>query len=411
MTYDNDILDDPDFDLEALNEAVSTLTGKPLDPATLNGHLLVAYRRLLVRGIRSPYAPQSDMDDAFEEMRVAAPLMRMARVPQPAVRILATSFTGKSVGARDYVRKVKAELGESTRSVVYVKLDSDGSVKSLAADILRALGEPMPEGLQPDKRWARARKAIKDRKVDLMILDEFQRAGRRLTIHPVIAMKILDILDDCDCAIAFVGKLTAKNIFKATEDLGNRLDTPVSIGRLTWSAHAADFMKFADAFDQALVDAGIIAVKAGLGAPATAQLLLESSSGAIGQFSRIIETAVVNITRAGHATITRQDLSDAVEDWAVGNQRIDYNPFRAAGSVTTAANTKKAGVGSVKGAAGASNAAGPGGITDTAAEADTDHAADPSVQAWLSKADDADDDDDDDGDDAGFTDCEESAGD
>lgn len=327
MTHDNDILDDPDFDLDALNEAVSTSTGKPLDTATSSGHLLVAHRRLLVRGIRSPYAPQSDMEETFEEMRVCAPLLRAAAMPQPGVRILATSFTGKSVGARDYVRRVRGELTDGSASVVYVKLDSDGSVGSLASDILRALGEVRPESLTPDKRWARARRAIKERKVDLMILDEFQRAGRRLTIHPVIATKILDILDDGDCAIAFVGKLSARNIFKATEDLGNRLDTPVSIGRLTWTVHSAEFMAFADAFDQALVDAGIIDIKAGLGEPTTAQLLLEASSGAIGQFSRIIETAVINVTRAGHATITRQDLSYAVEDWAVGNQRIGYNPF------------------------------------------------------------------------------------
>ncbi|QXQ06234.1 TniB family NTP-binding protein [Sphingosinicellaceae bacterium] len=328
MTYEApDQLDDPDFDLDALQQRVSVLTGKPLDPTKLTGHLLVAYRRLIVRGIRSPYAPQTEMDETFEEMRVAAPLLRMARMPQPCVKILAPSYTGKSVGARDYVRRIKVALGESTASAVYVKLDSDGSVGSLAADILRALGEPRPESLTPDKRWARARRCIKDRKVDLMILDEFQRAGRRLTIHPVIATKILDILDDGDCAIAFVGKLKAKAIFKATDDLGNRLDTPVSIGRLMWGIHQAEFTAFADAFDEALVDAGVITSKAGLGAPVIAQLLLESASGLIGQFSRIIETAVINITRDGHSGITRQDLSDAVQDWAVGNERLAYNPF------------------------------------------------------------------------------------
>jgi hypothetical protein len=330
MSYQEpDLLDDPDFDLESLQEAVSTVTGKPFDPEKLTGHMLVAYRRLAVRRIRSPYTPQEEMDETFEEMRLAAPLLRMARMPQPAVRILAPSYSGKSVGARDFVRRTKAKLGETSTSAVYVKIDSDGSVGSLAADILRACGEPRPESLTPDKRWARARRCLKAHKVDLLILDEFQRAGRRLTIHPIIAMKILDILDDCDCAIAFVGKLKAKDIFKTTEDLGNRLDTPVSIGRLRWLRHGADFMKFADAFDQALVDAKVIRSKAGLGEPHMAQLLLESARGLIGQFSRIIETAVINITRAGHDSITRQDLSDAVHDWAIGNDRIDYNPFES----------------------------------------------------------------------------------
>ena len=383
--HNDDHRDDPDFDLEALNQTVSTLTGKPFDPEALSGHLLVAYRRLLVRAIRSPYAPQSEMDATFEEMRVGAPLLRVAGMPQPSVRVLAKSFTGKSVGARDYVRRTRAKLGDGSSSAVYVKLDSDGSVASLATDILRALNEPRPEGLNAEKRWPRARKAIKDRKVDLLILDEFQRAGRRLTIHPVIASKILDILDEGDCAIAFVGKLAAKAIFKATDDLGNRLDPSVSIGRLTWTAHSEAFIKFADAFDQALVDAKIVDIKAGLGKPATAQLLLEASSGAIGQFSRIVETAVVNITRAGHATITRRDLSDAVDDWAVGNERIDYNPFRGTAPVPAAA-----GAGSAKASAGKTTGCtakakrGAASGTGGAATDDAGDAADPEIQLWLS---------------------------
>jgi hypothetical protein len=326
MSHD-DSRDDPDYDLEALLSALSTLNGTPVDPGRLTGPLLLAYRRLQVRGIRSAYAPQTDMDDTFDEMRVAAPLLRMANLPQPGVRILAPSFSGKSVGALDYVKRVKSELGMSSSSAVYVKLDSEGSVGSLATDILRSIGEARPESLTPDKRWARARRSIKERRVDLLILDEFQRAGRRLTIHPVIAGKIFDIMDEGDCAVAFVGKLAAKKIFKATEDLGNRLDTPVSIGRLRWTSHAAEFMEFAGDFDQALVDCGATGGLANLGDRATAQLLLEAANGLIGQFSRIIETAVINITRAGRTLITRQDLVDAVDDWCIGNERIGYNPF------------------------------------------------------------------------------------
>ena len=90
-------------------------------------------------------------------------------MPQPAVRILAPSYTGKSVGGRDFVRRTKAKLGEASSSVVYAKLDSEGSVGSLAANVLRALGEPRPDGLAPDKRWARARRCLKGHEVDLLI--------------------------------------------------------------------------------------------------------------------------------------------------------------------------------------------------------------------------------------------------
>jgi hypothetical protein len=130
-----------------------------------------------------------------------------------------------------------------------------------------------------------------------------------------------------DAAVAFVGKLDAKKIFKATEDLGNRLDAPVSIGRLRWLTHSEQFMKFAGDFDAALQRSGVTSGPADLDDPEIAKLLLESARGLIGQFTRIIETAVINITRDGRTLITRQDLYNAVQDWCIGNERIGYNPF------------------------------------------------------------------------------------
>jgi len=137
-------------------------------------------------------------------------------------------------------------------------------------------------------------------------------------------------VDDGDCACAFLGKTSAEQVFASCPDLKNRLDAPVQMPRLMWINDSAEFMAFADAFDQALVDANITDIKSGFGEEDTAKLLLEASNGLIGQFSRIIETAVIAITRDGQQVITRQDLSDAVDDWAIANGRIGYNPFTQA---------------------------------------------------------------------------------
>lgn len=337
--------DDPDFDHEALLEAISTLNGSRIDPEKLTGPLLVAYRRLLVRGIRSPYFPHEQMHAAFDEMRIGAPLLRLSGTPQPGVRILAPSYCGKSVGARDYVRRVKAQPGTSPYSVVYAKLDADGSVGSLATDILRALGEKRPESLAAESRWARARRCLQQRGVDLLILDEFQRAGRRVTIHPVILSKLIEIMDGDEvipgqCSVAFIGKTEAKAIFKATGDMGNRLDAPVKLGRLLWAAHSEEFMQFAADFDQKLVDLKVTTGLAGLGSPALAEPLLEAANGTIGQFCRIVETAVIAITRAGRGLITRLDLSNAVQDWSIGNERIAKNPLALAAHGETIAHSR-----------------------------------------------------------------------
>lgn len=301
------------------------------DATTLAGTSLVAERRHRVRSIRVPFEPQEDFEKALDDLLETASLGRGQ--PMPGVRLLAPSFSGKSTVARKYAARALAEdcQPKGSMPVVYVKLDSEGSVSSLATDLLRAMRQPRPDSLTPPRRWERVRRKIRDLGVLLIIFDEFQRAGRRPTMHPVIAGKIMDLMEDeeCSCACAFVGKTDAKAIFKASSDLGNRLDSPVQMGRLLWADddHRKLFTDFADAFDQALVDKKVIVAKAGFASDEFAQLLLESSSGMIGQFCRIVETAVMAISRRGHDGITRDDLELAVEEWAIGNERIGYNPF------------------------------------------------------------------------------------
>lgn len=311
--FDNDARDDPD-----------------LDATPMRGSELVAIRRNIVRSIRVPFTPHQDMEIAFDELRFAA-LHGRGR-PLPGIRILAPSYSGKSTGVRDYIEKVMARGGhpEGSCTIAYAKLDTEGTVGSLATDILKALNVKRPESLTPQKRWERAREKIKEKQVQLFVLDEFQRAGRRPTISPVIAGKIMDIMEDGDCACAFIGKPDAKNIFKACPDLGNRLDAPVTMPRLNWaSEHDREmFIEFVAAFDRALKQQGATQVLSDLAAPGVAQLLLEASNGLIGQFCRIIETAVMAITRRGQEAITPDDLEAAVDEWSIGNDRIAYNPVR-----------------------------------------------------------------------------------
>lgn len=318
--------DDPDHDVEAIANAARCPTSQDEKSARRR---LIAERRLIVRGIHVPFAAQEELEDALDEAMDAVPGLREAGLPAPTLSALADSFSGKTSRAKRYIRNYYAnnEIEPGTVPIAYVKLDTDGTLGSLATDILIGTGEKRPASLTPANRWNRARQSIKDRKVSLMVFDEFQRAGRRPTLSPVIAGRILDIVDDGDCACAFVGKKDADRIFAACPDLENRLDAPVHMPRLRWSTDADEFMKFARDFDKALVAAGVTRIMSGLGRKQTAQLLLEASNGLIGQFSRIVETAVIMITREGNDVITQRDLSDAVEEWSIGNGRIGYNPF------------------------------------------------------------------------------------
>ena len=326
-----DYRDDPDHDAPVAPAIGHNSDDKAVSEKTRLRNL-IAERRVAVRSIHLPFEPQQDFVDALDEILSSAEALREAGLGQPAVVLLGSSFSGKSSQARIFVDETNNEHRangghEGGVRAVYVKLDPDGTIGSLAGDILTGLKVARPMSLSAAKRWERARSEIRKNHVSILIFDEFQRANRRPTISPIIAAKILDIMDDGDCAVAFVGKQDAKNIFDACPDLKNRLDSPVRIPPLRWDDDSDSFMEFADRFDQALVDADITETKSGFADENTAQLLLESANGFIGQFSRIIETAVIAITRESHKSITRQDLSNAVDDWSVANERIAKNPF------------------------------------------------------------------------------------
>lgn len=321
-----DHYDDPDHDQRAIFEVAS---GSEATERFSAERVLIAKRRVAIRSINLPFSQQEDLRDALDEAWCGADDLRTAGLPQPIVAGLGDSFFGKTTTVTGYAQGVRNryQSNEKPCPVIYTKVDTDGTVGSLATDILRGMGERRPDSLTPEKRWNRARQAIRDREISLLILDEFQRAGRRPTISPVIAGKLLDIADSGECALAFIGKHSSEQVFKSCPDLKNRLDAPVRMNPLRWDTDKAEFRTFVDRFDQALVDAGIIRIKSGFADEKIAQLLLEACRGSIGQFSRIIETAVIAITREGHEVITRQDLSDAVGDWSIPSGRINYNPF------------------------------------------------------------------------------------
>lgn len=293
----------------------------------------VAEARRRIGDISIPYSPQAELKMALDELRHTAALTKGR--PQRGVHLFGPSFAGKSTAAREHARHVLAEEGNRDESVpiAIATVDPEGSLASVATDILRALGEPRPDRGSAALRWERVWNSVPDRGVQVLVLDEFQRAARRPTMSPVIAAKIQDMMEAGLCAVAFLGLESAHDILRSASDLANRLDVPVSMNPLVW-ADPEDreiFSRFVERYDQALVTHGILATRSGLSDDrADLQLLHEASSGLIGHFCRIIETAAISVVRNQHHAISREDLADAVDDWAVANRRIGYNPYREA---------------------------------------------------------------------------------
>jgi len=289
----------------------------------------VAKVRVVVRSIIVPYEPQAETRAALTELLYTA--AASIGSPQPGVVLLSESYAGKSTGLKQFAIKVNGsgEWPSNEMPVVVATLDPEGTPASVATDILRGLNEPRPDRGSTEGRWERVRSKLATRRVKVLALDEFQRAGRRTSVSGVIAGKIQDIMDQGLCSCAFFGKTSAREIFKNCPDLVNRLDVPVQMPPLKWlrTEDAKLFTDFVEDFDQALQTAGVTTARSGFKEGDLPQLLLEASNGLIGIFCRIVETAVMAARRDGRTVIDRADLSQAVVDWGIGNGRVTRNPF------------------------------------------------------------------------------------
>lgn len=313
---------------------IAPATLRATDPGGSTGTCLlvegdVGAARMRLRSIVVPYEPQQEFLMAVRELASTAYHGRGS--PLPAVALFALSQSGKSTAAKEVARTInEASSGDASKYPIAVAtLNNDGRPAAVATSILRALGEKRPELGSETIRRERVFNAIEERQLQVLILDEFHRAGRRPTFSPVIAGFIQDLLDAGLCAVAFVGKAEAHEILKACPDLANRLDAPVRMEPLQWASEYDRrlFTKFVAAYDLALVEQGVLRFPVGFADGDMPQLLMEASQGLIGFFCRIVEEAVAAATRQRHDGLTRQDIANAVEDWGVGTGRIDYNPF------------------------------------------------------------------------------------
>lgn len=291
----------------------------------------VARARQLIGEISIPYPPQIELKVALDELRHTAVLTRGR--PQRGVHLFGPSFAGKTTAAREHSKHVLATEDHPPGAVpiALATIDPEGSLASVATDILRSLGEPRPDKGSAALRWERVWNSLPERKVQILVLDEFQRTARRPTMSPVIAAKVQDLMEGGLCAVAFLGLEKAHDVFHAASDLSNRLDVPVTMSQLQWAddADRQMFTDFVNRYDQALAEAGIISLRSGLADDEQQlQLLHEASNGLIGQFCRIVETAAISVVRNRHSCISREDLADAVDDWSIANRRIAYNPFK-----------------------------------------------------------------------------------
>lgn len=309
------------FSPDELNPA----TGDPANvpSAMAVGRIRASYRAIY---IRSPAHRRVHL--AFDRLRAlgaATPGM-----PQRAVRNSAHSGSGKTANAEAFVAHANKGAAKGTIPVLYVELDKASTVKRLWASVNEKAGDEYSDQGSEDMLRRRAFKLLREKRVELLIIDEAQHLSYRSSSRNDVTDSLKKALDDGVVPIALVGNEELAPLLSQNIQLSNRMDPPCDLVPLDVRVphERNEFIGFVRRLDDAMLAKGIVSEKAGLDEVRTLGCLYAVSSGIIGRVVNLVEQALVHALERGATRVELFDLAVATDRWAIAQKVVDYNPFR-----------------------------------------------------------------------------------
>jgi Bacterial TniB protein len=211
-----------------------------------------------------------------------------------------------------------------------MELASATTPNQMLDQLLTTLGDTarVPSEAQ---RFKRACDISLDRGIELFLFDEVQHLishdTARVAWRVTEAMKRL--LNEGVAPIAFGGDLSATSLFRSNPQLRNRLLPPVELPPLDYSSTADTSYAsiFFDHLDQRMVDERLVFTKANLGSGQIPSALCAASGGVIGTACNIVREALRIALKRNARKISAQDISDAIDTWAIPQGFAPSNPL------------------------------------------------------------------------------------
>ena len=241
-------------------------------------------------------------------------LLQAPGAPCDGMCVRLPSGVGKSTAARTLVQSAarRAGLPIEQSPVLLVTLDVEETV-SLWSAILRAMGDPYWDVGYPKNLMKRAIKLLTKRRVEMIIVDEFNHSVDRGQAR-LLMNTIKEILNAGIAPVVVMGtdeeieRLPKNNAFE------RRMVHAPRIGPLEWGkpTDEVNWRGFLQGLDQGIVDANILAARSGLGAKKLAEALCEACGGIIGYAHWVVQDALTEVLMRGGTSIERLDLAVSV---------------------------------------------------------------------------------------------------
>jgi DNA transposition AAA+ family ATPase len=243
--------------------------------------------------------------------------------------ITGLSGCGKTTIARYYEglhpRKITKEGSEVP--VLSAKMFAPATVKNIASGLLYSLGDPMADKGTITSQTIRLYTLIKNCKVELIIIDEFQHLIDRDSdkILKVASDWIKNLLNETGVPMIVIGMPNSVRILKANAQLERRFRTQMKLLAFNWNTaeDRGQFMTLLKFIEKALP----LKEPSRLCSHETAFRIFCASRGIISNVMKIVRGAAILAIKSDYANITLDTLALAYGDEMIANEIISGNPF------------------------------------------------------------------------------------
>ncbi|MBC3941184.1 ATP-binding protein [Sphingomonas albertensis] len=255
-------------------------------------------------------------------------------VPLDGRRLSEVSQAGKSkmlTVFRDRINQSPMADGSvpNPHRVLYFELKGSQTLKMLCVMILQKLGDPHWNEGNGDDVQERVRVFLRQRGVQLLIIDEVQHLAGDSQNKMDITDELKLFLDAGIVPVVFAGNEKSKKFFERNEQLCARLGRPLELTPLSGGlAHDRVLFKtFCRDLDAAMVAKSITRASSNLSEKVALKGLLAASRGRVGRVVRIVEVAMEHAVSRDADYIEMYDLSHAIETFAMPQRYVAKNPF------------------------------------------------------------------------------------
>lgn len=300
------------------------------------------------------------LEEATEAFNSLRKMKRLApHSEQRCCAIFAPSASGKSTTIRMYIENVLvpelieagkfprdmpvSEIARLQNTVLHVTLSSPATSRSLAADILFALGDPRWDNGSANSLAQRANTLLQRCGTELVIIDEVQHLSSNVAKRSdgktersnvakstTVTDKLKTMLIDGLVPLVFVGLPEAEHHLMNDIQISGRCPKKLNFMPLDYESPSDQtiYVEFCGRLGLKIGSHELFEERTNLVEGDIPACLHEVAGGRLGMTCNVVQAACEVAYRENAKRVERRHLMEAVDNWAIPHGAIDYNPFR-----------------------------------------------------------------------------------